>query len=133
VESVRSTFVGTTESQLQLHNVPYNTTQTPRVYIHFLPVVVPHQGGSPETTRGSGRVWHVSFSGLISMIVFDILQIANGCIQICRRCIARTCIPLAADPQMIFSMTQPLLCRRLEANPALTTGFGLCMTHSRQF
>ena len=40
---------------------------------------------------------HVSFGGLISMLVFDILQIPTGCIQICRVCIATRCTCLATD------------------------------------
>ena len=40
---------------------------------------------------------HVSFGGLISMFVFDILQIPSGCIQICRGCTALRCTSLATD------------------------------------
>jgi len=38
---------------------------------------------------------HLSFNRLISMFVFDSLQIASVCIQICSGCIAVTCTPLA--------------------------------------
>ena len=36
---------------------------------------------------------HLSFNRLISMFVFDSLQISSVCIQICSGCIAVTCTP----------------------------------------
>jgi hypothetical protein len=51
-------------------------------------------GGSTEATCRCGRVSDV-FSRLISMLVFDILQLPSGYIQICSGCSAATCILLA--------------------------------------
>jgi hypothetical protein len=51
------------------------------MYIHFLKRDVSNHDRSAEATRGCGRVPHV-FSGLISVFVFDILQIPSGRIQI---------------------------------------------------
>jgi hypothetical protein len=44
--------------------------------------VVSNRGGSSEVTYGCDRVWHVLFSGLISMLVLDILQIPGACIAV---------------------------------------------------
>jgi len=50
---------------------------------------VSNYGASTEAKRGCGRASHV-FSGLITMFVFDILQILIGFTQICRGRIAST-------------------------------------------
>ena len=58
-------------------------------YTHFWRRVVPNHGGWTGVARGLGTVSLV-YSGLITIFVFDILQIPSGCIQ----CGANTCTPL---------------------------------------
>jgi hypothetical protein len=50
--------------------------------IHIWQWVVSNRDGSSEVTYGCGRVYHVLFSGLISMLVLDILQIPMACIAL---------------------------------------------------
>lgn len=50
-----------------------------RMSIHIWQWVVSNRSGSSEVTYECGRMSHVSFSGIISMLVPDILQIPSGC------------------------------------------------------
>jgi hypothetical protein len=62
----------------------YKTSFT---YIHFENELFPTMAGQ-QRQHVDAIGCRTSFSGLISMFVFDILQIPGGCIQICRRFIA---------------------------------------------
>ena len=73
-----------------------NIAQKSCIWVHFLKWVVYNHSSLTEEMHGSSRVFQV-FNGLISIFVFDILQIPSRCIQICRECIAPTCTLLAMD------------------------------------
>jgi hypothetical protein len=45
---------------------------------------------------------HVSFSGLVSMFICDILKNYGGCVQICNECIAPTCNSLPRALTQLF-------------------------------
>jgi len=91
---VKNAFVRTTKSAIYLQNALY------KIALNISPIHTFFKINGFEIRLFKRQ--HVDgvgcltlFSGLVSMFVFDILQIPSGCIRICRRCIAPNCTHLA--------------------------------------
>jgi hypothetical protein len=90
-------FVRTTKSTLWLHNAQYNTATKHLAQAYIFEYEL-YPTTAVQQTQHVDAVGCPTFSsGLISMFVFDILQIPSRCIQICSGFIAPTCSPLAMD------------------------------------
>jgi hypothetical protein len=59
------------------------------------------------------------YSRLISVFVFDILQIPSGCIQVCGGCVALICTLLVTD--LLMLMTSPRRVTRLHGEMQVQT------------
>ena len=86
---VKSAFVRTTKSTLGLHDC---TIHLANIYIfenELLPTTAVHLGQHLAVVR-----CRAFFSWMISIFVFDILQIPSGCIKFCSGRTAPTCTPM---------------------------------------
>jgi hypothetical protein len=77
---VKSAFITITKSTLYLHNTPYNLEQN-ILHIHIFKNKLVPITAVQQRQHVDGVGCDMFFSGLISVFVFDILQIQSGCIQ----------------------------------------------------
>jgi hypothetical protein len=75
------------QNTLTARCAPYHCTKHPAQRYNYVNQVLSKHGGSTEATRGRSKLL-LFFGGLISVFVFDILQIPS-------ECSAHRCNPLA--------------------------------------
>lgn len=95
---VKSAFVRTTKSALQLHSALWHCTKHLAYWAVSTSAVQQRQHVG---TTGCRTV----FSALSSMFVFDILRLPCGCIQTCIGCIVASCIPPGYGPAFSVKLT----------------------------
>ena len=100
---MKNAFVRTTKSALYLLNALY------KIACNISPVHTFFKMNVFELRlfKRQHVVWVgclILLSGLISMLVFNILQIPSGCIRICRRCIAPNCKHLAMGLVNVYQL-----------------------------
>jgi len=102
-KSVKNASVRTTKSAIYLQNALY------KIAYNILPIdtFLKMNGFELRLFKGQhvdGLGCRTLLSGLISMFAFNSLQIPNGCIRICRRCIAPNCTHLAMGLVKIYQL-----------------------------